>query len=99
LFWRRACAASAGARLLGLGNVVAELVVLGVYAIYGIRFARESAAGPIGTGVLLGMLRFGLVWAAQLPVAVLSVWWRYRYGLDGSYVQATIGNWLALAGA
>jgi len=30
---------------------------------------------------------------------VLSVWWRYRYGLDGSYVQATIGNWLALAGA
>jgi len=90
---------SDGARLLWLGNVVAELVVLGVYAIYGIRFARESAAGPIGTGMLLGMLGFGLVWAAQLPVAVLSVWWRYRYGLDGSYVQATIGNWLALAGA
>ncbi|HYQ11048.1 MAG TPA: M48 family metalloprotease [Gaiellaceae bacterium] len=90
---------SDGARLLWLGNVVAELVVLGVYAIYGIRFARESAAGPIGTGMLLGMLGFGLVWAAQLPVAVLSVWWRHRYGLDGSYVQATIGNWLALAGA
>ncbi|HEX4525597.1 MAG TPA: M48 family metalloprotease [Gaiellaceae bacterium] len=90
---------SDGARLLWLGNVVAELVVLGVYAIYGIRFARESAAGPIGTGMLLGMLGFGLVWAAQLPVGVLSVWWRHRYGLDGSYVQATIGNWLALAGA
>jgi STE24 endopeptidase len=90
---------SDGARLLWLGNVVAELVVLGVYAIYGIRFARESAAGPIGTGMLLGMLGFGLVWAAQVPVAVLSVWWRHRYGLDGSYVQATIGNWLALAGA
>jgi STE24 endopeptidase len=90
---------SDGVRLLWLGNVVAELVVLGVYARYGIRFARESAAGPVGTGMLLGMLGFGLVWAAQLPVAVLSVWWRHRYGLDGSYVQATIGNWLALAGA
>jgi Zn-dependent protease with chaperone function len=90
---------SDGARLLWLGNLLAELVVLGVYARYGIRFARESAAGPIGTGMLLGMLGFGLVWAAQLPVAVLSVWWRHRYGLDGSYVQATVGNWLALAGA
>ena len=90
---------SDGARLLWLGGLLAELVVLSVYARYGIRFARESAAGPIGTGMLLGMLGFGLVWAAQLPVAVLSVWWRHRYGLDGSYVQATIGNWLALAGA
>jgi Zn-dependent protease with chaperone function len=90
---------SDGARLLWLGGLLAELVVLGVYARYGIRFARESAAGPIGTGMLLGMLGFALVWAAQLPVAVLSVWWRHRYGLDGSYVQATIGNWLALAGA
>jgi STE24 endopeptidase len=90
---------SDGARLLWLGGLLAELVVLGVYTRYGIRFARESAAGPIGTGMLLGMLGFGLVWAAQLPVAVLSVWWRHRYGLDGSYVQATIGNWLALAGA
>ena len=46
---------SDGARLLWLGGLLAELVVLGVYARYGIRFARESAAGPIGTGMLLAM--------------------------------------------
>jgi STE24 endopeptidase len=85
-------------RLFWLGNTAVQLLVLGVYAHYGVRFTRESAAGPIGTGMLLGMLGFALVWAAQLPFAVLGVWGRHRYGMGGSYVQATIGNWLALAG-
>ena len=59
------------ARLLWLGATLTQLVVLGVYARYGIRWMRESAAGPIGTGMLLGMIGFALVWAAQLPFAVL----------------------------
>lgn len=83
-------------RLLWLGKTVTQLVVLGLFARYGVRWTRESAAGPIGTGMLLGMIGFALVWAAQLPFAVLDVWWSNRYGLSGSYVQATIGNWLAL---
>jgi STE24 endopeptidase len=73
-----------------------QLVVLGFYARYGERWTRESAAGPVGTGMLLGMIGFALVWAAQLPFAVLGVWWRHRYGLSGSYAQATVGNWFAL---
>jgi STE24 endopeptidase len=83
-------------RLFWLANTVAQLVVLGLFARYGVRFTRESAAGPIGTGMLLGMLGFALVWSAQVPFAVLEVWWRHRYGMSGSYVQATLGNWLAL---
>lgn len=70
--------------------------MLAVYARYGVRFARESAAGPIGTGMLLGMLGFALVWLAQVPFDVLEIWWRHRYGLTGSYAQVTIGNWFAL---
>lgn len=73
-----------------------QLVVLGFYARYGIRWMRESAAGPVGTGMLLGMIGFALVWIAELPFAVLDVWWRHRYGLSGSYAQATIGNWFQL---
>ncbi len=92
----RATHFSEAERLFWLANTVTQLVVLGVFAIYGVRFTRESAAGPIGTGMLLGMLGFALVWAAQVPFAVLEVWWRHRYGMSGSYVQATIGNWLAL---
>jgi STE24 endopeptidase len=86
------------ARLLWLATTLAQIIVLALYARSGTRFARESAAGPIGTGMLLGMLGFGLVWAAQLPFSVLDVWWRHRYGMSGSYLQATIGNWLALGG-
>jgi Zn-dependent protease with chaperone function len=86
------------ARLLSLGGTAAQIVALALFALYGARFTRESAAGPIGTGMLLGMLGFALVWAAQLPFEVLTVWWRRRHGLSGDYAQATVGNWLALGG-
>jgi STE24 endopeptidase len=95
---RRAVHFSGGERLLWLGETVVQLVVLALYARYGAQFARESAAGPVGTGMLLGMLGFALVWAAQLPFAVLEVWWRHRHAMGGSYLQATVGNWLALGG-
>lgn len=85
-----------GSRLVWLATTIAQLVVLAVFAQVGARWTRESAAGPIGTGMLLGMLGFALVWAAQLPFEVLGVWWQHHNGLPGSYVQATIGNWLAL---
>jgi STE24 endopeptidase len=83
-------------RLFWVGATVTQLVVLGLFARYGVRWTRESAAGPIGTGMLLGMIGFALVWAAELPFSVLNVWWRHHYGLSGSYVQATVGNWFAL---
>jgi STE24 endopeptidase len=95
---RRAQHFSAVERLFWLADVLTQLIVLGLYARFGARFARESAAGPVGTGMLLGMLGFALVWAAQLPFSVLAVWWHRHYGLSGSYLQATIGNWLALGG-
>ena len=93
---RRAQHFSGVERLLWLGTTITQLVVLGLFARYGVRWTRESAAGPIGTGMLLGMIGFALVWAAELPFSVLEVWWRHRYGLSGSYVQATVGNWFAL---
>ena len=90
---------SAVERLFWLGKTVTQLVVLGLFARWGVRWTRESAAGPIGAGMLLGMIGFALVWIAELPFAVLAVWWRHRYGLSGSYTDATIGNWFALGAA
>jgi STE24 endopeptidase len=85
-----------GAQLFWLGGTLTQLVVLGIYSRYGVRWMKESAAGPVGTGMLLGMIGFALVWAAQLPFAVLSVWWDRHNGLPGSYLAATVGNWLLL---
>ena len=51
---------------------VVALVTLAIYARHGARYARESAAGPIGTGMLLGMLGVAIVWLTQLPFAVAA---------------------------
>lgn len=80
--------------------VVSQLVLLGVlalYARYGIRFARESAAGRIGTGMLLGMIGFALVWLSQVPFRLVEVWWDRRYDqTDSGYLETLFANWIAL---
>jgi STE24 endopeptidase len=78
---------------------LAELVALAVYARKGGRFARESAAGRLGTGMLLGMLGFALVWAVQLPFDIAGLWWQRRHHLTSTgYVSEIFGNWFALGG-
>jgi STE24 endopeptidase len=87
-------------RFLRWEFVVSQLVLLAVlalYARYGIRFARESAAGRIGTGMLLGMLGFALVWLSQVPFRLVAVWWRRRYDqTDSGYLETLFANWVAL---
>ena len=83
--------------------LLSELVLLGVFAIYarrGARFARESAAGRIGTGLLLGMLGLGIVWLVQLPFGLADVWWARRYGISHEgYLEWAVGGWAGLAGS
>ena len=75
------------------------LVVLGLYARYGGRFARESAAGPIGTGMMLGMLGLGILWIAQIPFGLAEIWWARRHdAAEVGYVEWLVGYWLGLAG-
>jgi len=89
-------------RFLYADWALAEVVVLAVlvaYARYGFRYARESAAGPIGTGMLLGMLGLALVWLAQLPFAVAALWWDRRHDVsEVGYLEYVFGGWLALGG-
>jgi STE24 endopeptidase len=82
--------------------VLSQLAVVGAfvyYAIRGERYIRESAAGRIGTGMLLGMLGFAIVWLVQLPFQVAAFWWQRRHGLtEGSILAYLFSNWLLLAG-
>lgn len=85
------------AALLVVAGMVVKLIVFAIYSRWGPGFVRESAAGPVGTGMLLGMLGFGLLWAAQVPVSVVSLWWDRRYHVDhGSYLSAVLGGWFGL---
>jgi STE24 endopeptidase len=95
-----ASAAFGGVSLwLWIGSVVTELAVLVAYAWRGERFTRDSAAGPLGTGMLLGMIGFALVWLAQVPFTVLDLWWERRHHLSHvGYATAVLGGWLGLAG-
>jgi STE24 endopeptidase len=79
---------------------IALFTTLWFYARRGPRFARESAAGPIGTGMLLGMLGLGIVWLVQLPFGLFDVWWARRYDLSEiEYLEWAFGGWFELAAA
>lgn len=85
--------------VLWVGGLIVQVLVLAVYAERGHRLMRESAAGPIGTGMLLGMLGFAILWLAELPFSVLDLWWQRRHDLSNvGYVTAIFGNWFALGG-
>ncbi len=76
---------------------IALFATLWVYARRGPVFARESAAGPIGTGMLLGMLGLGIVWLVQLPFTILDVWWARRHDLtESGYLDWAFEHWVEL---
>lgn len=75
------------------------LAVLAAYARHGHRLMRESAAGRIGTGMMLGMLGFAVVWLAELPFALASEWWQRRHGVSHQgYVASIVESFLSLGG-
>ena len=82
--------------------VLSQLAVLGAfgyYAIRGERYIRESAAGRIGTGMLLGMLGFAIVWLVQIPFRAADFWWQSRHHLaKGNIAEYIFSNWLLLGG-
>jgi len=83
----------------GLLAWIAIVVVLAVYAKRGPRLVRESAAGRVGTGMLLAMLGFAVVWLTQVPFDLVSLWWERRYDVsDQGYLQHLIFSFLGLGG-
>ncbi|MDX6438226.1 MAG: endopeptidase [Gaiellaceae bacterium] len=87
-------------RFFRIEFVFSQLVLLGVlvlYAKHGVRFAKESAAGRIGTGMLLGMIGLALVWLSQVPFRLAEVWWDRRYDqTDSGYLETLFANWFQL---
>lgn len=80
--------------LLGWLTVVAVLVL---YARRGHRLVRESAAGRVGTGLLLAMLGFAVVWLAEVPFGLAELWWQRRYDVSHQgYLEHLLVSFLGL---
>jgi STE24 endopeptidase len=83
--------------ILWVLGVVVTLGTLAIYARVGGRFTEESAAGPLGTGMLLGMLGLAILWLTQLPFTVVGLWWSRRHDVSHmGYFEAVFGDWVAL---
>ncbi len=81
----------------GLLEILVPVAVLAVYARRGQSLMRESAAGRIGTGILLALLGFALVWLAQLPFGLAALWWERRHDVvHEGYLAGLLGGFLGL---
>ena len=82
-----------------VASALVLIAAFAVYARYGVRWVRESAAGRIGTGMLLGMLGLAIVWLVQVPFGLLDLWWQRRHDVSElGYVEWLFLNWFALGG-
>jgi STE24 endopeptidase len=80
-----------------LAATVALIVVLVAYARRGHRLMRESAAGRVGTGLLLGMLGFGLIWLAEVPFILAAVGWEHSHHISHQgYFAALLESFFGL---
>ena len=77
---------------------VALVATLWTYARRGASFTRESSAGPIGTGMLLGMLGLAIAWLVGLPFRIAAHWWTLRHDQsDLGYLAWIVEDWAILA--
>jgi STE24 endopeptidase len=84
---------------LGLIGSITLVTVLVLYAWHGPRLVRESAAGRVGTGMLLAMLGFAVVWLVQVPFDLLGLWWQRRHDVSQEgYVRHLLLGFLGLGG-
>jgi STE24 endopeptidase len=95
----RASSYEAFLRVDALLASLAAVAATAVFAFRGAAFVRESAAGRIGTGMLLGMLGLAFIWLAELPFGLAALWWERRHDVsDLGYVTWLIDDFLSAGG-
>jgi STE24 endopeptidase len=83
--------------IVGVLSSVTLVVVLAIYASRGAVLVRESAAGRVGTGMLLAMIGFALVWLAQVPFGLATLWWQRDHHVSHQgYLEWLLLSFLSL---
>jgi len=81
-------------------SLVATVVALIVLARRAPRLARGTGLGPIGAGMIVGMIILVVLWAVNLPFAIALRWWAERYDLArGDWIEWLLEPWAELGGA
>jgi Zn-dependent protease with chaperone function len=95
----RASSYEAFLRVDALLGSIAAVAATGLFALRGAGFVRESAAGRIGTGMLLGMLGLAFVWLAQFPFGLAALWWERKHDVSNlDYVSWIVNDFLSAGG-
>ena len=81
-------------------SLVATIVALAIFARRAPQFARNTGLGPIGAGLIVGMVVLMILWAVDLPFSIALRWWAERHGLTkGGWAEWLIEPWATLGGA
>jgi STE24 endopeptidase len=80
-----------------LAGTLATIVALVVLAVRAPRFARGIGLGPIGSGIVVGMVTLVTLWFVGLPFGFAEQWWAARHGLaQHDYVAWLAAPWASL---
>lgn len=78
-------------------SIIALLVALAVMVRRMPRLARSTGLGPIGAGMIVGMVMLVVIWAVDLPFQIALRWWDERHGLtEGGWLEWLVEPWAVL---
>jgi STE24 endopeptidase len=84
--------------LISIAGIVATLVALAVLARRAPRFAKGIGLGPIGSGIVVGMVTLVTLWFTSLPFGLAAQWWAARHGLaPHDYLAWLAAPWATLS--
>jgi Zn-dependent protease with chaperone function len=77
---------------------LAVAIALFVVAVWAPGFARNTGLGPVGAGIIVGMITLVVVSAVEVPFRLAEQWWYRRYDLSNdSYLAWLFAPWAELA--
>jgi STE24 endopeptidase len=78
-------------------GVLAGAVALFILAVWAPGFARRTGLGPVGAGIIVGMVTIVVIWAVNIPFSLAEQWWYRRHGLSHeSYFEWLVAPWSEL---
>ncbi len=83
--------------LVWLAGTIATIAALVVLVRRAPALAWGIGLGPIGSGVIIGMLTLVTLWFVSLPFGIVLQWWDHRHGLaPGDYAAWFFSPWIVL---